>query len=311
MGVVDRGSRPSCTTSPMSSSNRKPAGWLLLACASALLILSACGSSSSDSTPTLSVDAIYTAAVQTFEAQAATQLALTPPTDTPSPTLSATLPPPSAAPGPGLNPVGQSACDNATYLSDVTVPDGTVIAAGAKFVKTWLIQNTGTCAWSTSYKLSFDSGDQMGGTDVVLASPIQAGQQVAISVNLVAPAAPGTYKGTWRMHNDKGQAFGDFPYVEISVGAAPTACHRASKTTVTISGHAGPENTTIDYGVGTTVTDANGDYSFTVPVGWSGTVTPWKAKVHPWTFNPQHKTYTNLTCDLPHEDYKATPPPGV
>jgi len=287
----------------------------LLACAAALLILTACSPSkvvgafptNRDLTPTLSVDAVYTAAIQTFSAQ----LPLTAPTDTPSPTLSVTLPPPSAASNPNPNPPGQGACDNATYLSDVTIPDGTLIAAGAKFTKTWLIQNTGACSWSTSYKLSFDSGDQMGGADVSLASPVPAGQQVAISVNLVAPTAPGTYKGTWRMHNQVGQAFGDFPYVEISVGAAPTACHRAAKTTVTISGHAGPENTTIDYGIGTTVTDANGDYSFTVPVGWSGTVTPWKAKVHPWTFNPQHKSYTNLTCDLPHEDYKATPPPGV
>jgi hypothetical protein len=281
-----------------------------------LLMLNACGSTSSDATPTLSVDAVYTAAYQTFSAQATAQFALTPPTDTPPPTLSSTLPPPVASSGPSLGLSGQSACDNSTFLSDVTIPDGTVIAPGAKFVKTWLLQNNGACTWSTSYKLSFNSGDQMGGIDVFVGSPVQAGQQVAISVNLLAPTAAGAYKGIWRMQNDKGQAFGDFPYVEISVGAASgvtgtTGCRKSPRSQITIAGHAGPENTTIDYGDGTTVTDSSGNYSFTVPYGWSGTVTPSKAKVHPWTFSPEHRTYSNVICDLAHENYIATPPPGV
>ena len=44
------------------------------------LTLSACGSGNADATPTFSLDAIYTSAAQTFTAQQATQLALTPPT---------------------------------------------------------------------------------------------------------------------------------------------------------------------------------------------------------------------------------------
>jgi hypothetical protein len=291
----------------MHISNRKALRRLLLACAPVLLMLNACGSTSSDATPTLSVDAIYTAAYQTFSAQATSQFALTPPTDTP--------PPPVISSGPTFSPSGQSACDNSTFLSDVTIPDGTVIAPGAKFVKTWLLQNNGACTWSTNYKLSFDSGDQMGGTDVLVASPVQAGHQVEISVNLIAPTAAGAYKGTWRMHNDKGQAFGAFPYVDISVGGTSatgtTGCRKSSRDQITIAGHAGPENTTIDYGDGTTVTDASGNYSFTVPYGWSGTVTPSKAKVHPWTFSPEHRTYSNVICDLAHENYIATAPPGV
>ncbi len=289
---------------------------LLLACAPVLLMLNACGSSSSDATPTLSVDAIYTAAHETFSAQATAQFALTPQTVTPPPSLSSTLPPPIASSSPTLRSSGQSACDSSTYLSDVTIPDGTVVAAGAKFVKTWMLQNNGTCAWNTNYKLSFDSGDQMGGADVFVASPVQAGQQVAISVNLLAPTAAGTYKGTWRMHDDKGQAFGDFPYVEITVGGtisatSATGCRKSPRSQITIAGHVGPENATIDYGDGTVVTDSSGNYSFTVPYGWSGTVTPSKAKVHPWTFSPEHRTYSNVICDLAHENYKATAPPGV
>jgi hypothetical protein len=271
-----------------------------------LLMLTACGPSGRDATPSLSADAIYTAAYQTFSAQ----LALTPATDTPAPTASSTQPPPTAS-----GSIIQSACDNSTFLSDVTIPDGTVMAAGAPFVKTWVLQNNGSCTWNTSYKLAFYSGDLMSGSAAALPNAVAAGQQVTISVNLVAPTAAGTYKGTWRMHNDKGQAFGDFPYVAISVGAGAAAttatCHTSSKNAVTIAGHAGPENATISYGDGTTVTDANGNYTFAVPKGWTGTVTPTKAKVHPWTFEPAHRFYTNVACDLIHENYVATAPPGT
>src|SRR5512143_318292 len=76
--------------------NRRPA--IVAVIIAAALALSACGPSGAGATPTVSVDAIYTAAIQTFQAQQATQLALTPPTDTPSPSPFPTLPPISPAP---------------------------------------------------------------------------------------------------------------------------------------------------------------------------------------------------------------------
>ncbi len=276
-----------------------------------LLILSACGPSISEPASTQTAAAVYTAAVGTFSAQAVTPLPLTPPPVVPS----SSAPPegPSTSPSAAAGAISSGACDASAFVADVTVPDGAPIAAGAKFTKTWMLQNTGSCTWSTAYRLSFYSGDQMAGSDVSLQSTVAPGQQVAVSVDLVAPTAPGTYKGVWRMHNADGQAFGDVPYVVITVGAvaATSTCHASSRTQVTISGHAGPEKVTIDYGDGQVFTDPDGNYTFTVPMGWSGTVTPSKAKVHPWTFNPEHRTYTNLRCDLNHEDYKATPPPGV
>ena len=278
---------------------------MLLACVPAALILSACGSRGSDAAATLTVEAIFTAARQTISAQAATQRALTPPTATSSPT-------PAITPSPiQTRPAGtQSLCDNAAYVSDVTVPDGTLVGAGSTFVKTWLLQNTGTCAWTTGYSLTFQGGDQMAGMDTLVASPVPSGGQYPISVSLKAPAAPGTYTGEWQMKNEQHQPFGNVITVVITVGSAAD-CRRSSKVDVTISGDAGPENTTINYGDGVTVTDPNGNYAFTVPQGWSGTVTPSKAKVNPWSFFPEHRTYSNVTCDLRNENFKATAPPGV
>jgi hypothetical protein len=250
-------------------------------------------------------DAIFTAAQETFSAQQATARALATPTSTPRPTVTATPSPTTPQPAAGAN-----VCDGAAYIADVTVPDGSLITAGSSFVKTWLLQNNGTCAWTTGYSLAFVGGDAMGGADSPVPGSIPAGGQSPLSVNLKAPDAPGTYTGQWQMKNAQQQLFGNVITVEISVGS-PADCRRSSRTEVTISGRANPENTTIDYGDGITYSGDNGYYAFTVPEGWSGTVTPSKAKVNPWSFFPAHRTYTNVTCDLRNENYKATPPPGV
>jgi hypothetical protein len=67
-------------------------------------------------------------------------------------------------------------CDNSIYLSDVTIPDYTTVAAGQTFVKTWMFQNTGTCTWDTNYTLTYVSGSQMGGTNTSVGSSVAPGQ---------------------------------------------------------------------------------------------------------------------------------------
>ena len=51
-----------------------------------------------------------------------------------------------------------SGCNNATFLNDVTIADGTVLAPGESFTKTWEFQNTGTCAWNEEYQITFIRG---------------------------------------------------------------------------------------------------------------------------------------------------------
>jgi hypothetical protein len=272
----------------------------LLELSTVSFLLGACGPAHAAAAETAEADALYAVAYQTFAAQATLDSARSPTLApaTPTPALpSATAPPPTLDPD----------CDNATLLADLTAPDGAVIAAGTIFIKTWLLKNSGTCEWSSGYKLAFVSGEQMQGADTNIGSPVPPGEKATVSVSLVAPPVPGTYKGIWRMQNADGQAFGDPPHVEVSV----FACKQSSGRRVTISGHAGPEKVTIDYGLGTTFTDNHGNYSFGVPVGWSGTVTPSKAKVQPWTFDPPQRAYYNVMCDLNDEDYQATAPPGV
>ncbi|HEY5981920.1 MAG TPA: NBR1-Ig-like domain-containing protein [Anaerolineales bacterium] len=278
-----------------------------------VLVLSACGSADANATPTMGVDAIFTAAYQTIQAQEATQLALTPPTSTPSPSPFPTLPPPSPLPTtsfasatPPIGGVG-SACDNATYVSDVSIPDGTTIKPGENFTKTWRLYNSGSCAWSTSYKLAFDSGDVMGGAATLLSASVPSGSQTDISVKMTAPLTNGTFKGNWRMQNATGVAFGNVVYVEIKVGGGtPVPTGQAGTYTITGTINGDTSNVTFSFTNATstpTVVIEGNAYYFNVPSGWSGTVQPIKGNGTGWYFAP--KTYSNVTSNKSGENYTA------
>jgi hypothetical protein len=122
-----------------------------------------------------------------------------------------------------------SSCDRAQFIADVTVPDGTLFNPGAVFTKTWRLKNVGTCTWTTSYMLVFDSGDKMGGPDAVnLPKTVLPGQTVDLTLNLTAPSAAGSYRGFWKFQNASGVRFGIGAdgtkswWVDIKV-AGPTA----------------------------------------------------------------------------------------
>lgn len=100
-------------------------------------------------------------------------------------------------------------CDRAEFVADVTIPDGTVVSSNQSFTKTWRLQNNGTCTWTPSYSLVFDSGDVMGGpASVPLNVSVAPGGVVDVSVGLKAPAAAGKYRGYWKLRNSSGATFG-------------------------------------------------------------------------------------------------------
>ena len=60
---------------------------------------------------------------------------------------------------------------------------------------------------------------------------------------------------------------------------------------------------TLDNGGGVATTNASGQYSIDVPMGWSGTATP---SYTGYTFTPSSIPYTNVTADQPNQDYTAS-----
>ncbi len=111
---------------------------------------------------------------------------------------------------------------DASYVADVTIPDNTPFAPGTAFTKTWRVRNSGTCAWEAGTVLVFSSGERMNGPDSVPAGAAAAGATIDVSVSLVAPGAPGTYRGYWQLQAPDGTRFGSPFYVQIVVPAPVT-----------------------------------------------------------------------------------------
>ncbi len=138
--------------------------------------------------------------------------------------------PPTVTPEPEDTPVPTPSCtDRASFIKDVTFPDGTYIGAGEAFEKVWRIKNTGTCPWTTDYYLVFINGYSMGGqTAVPLLGDIPPGSVVDLSIDLKAPSVNGLYKGYWMLRNPQNVLFGvgekaNTPLsVQVNIGPKPT-----------------------------------------------------------------------------------------
>jgi len=144
------------------------------------------------------VSTVQAAITQT--AYAATQNA---PTQTPVPATATSVPATNTP-----VPTAVSYCDWATFIKDVTIPDGTQLSPGETFTKTWRLQNRGMCTWTPDYDVVFYGGTQMSGTTMQVPGYIAPGQTVDVAVTFTAPSAPGHYIGYWILRNSSGALFG-------------------------------------------------------------------------------------------------------
>jgi hypothetical protein len=179
-----------------------------------VLLLAACGSNATPaSAPTaMDINAVQTAAVQTIVANITATANAQPtlePTETPAPVKT-------AAPVVVASPSAPQ-CNNATFVSDASVADGTHMTAGQAFIKSWRVSNTGSCSWKTTYKIIYGYGEKMSGLPAVLTAEVLPNTQAEISVNLKAPLKAGNYSGYWRLSDNNGLPFGQFFSVIIIV----------------------------------------------------------------------------------------------
>ena len=229
------------------------------------ILLSACNLQAANPTQ-ISPDQINTIAAQTVEALT-TQMAPPPATatNTPEPTTATpavTETPTLLIPTLNLSPVatlgllptntllgfptsvGSSTCNAVYFVSDDTIPDNTVIAPGATFVKKWTIKNNGSCTWTTLYTATmFDNAPAdpaiTGDGTFTLKGNVAPGGLLQIVVNLKAPKQEGTYVQTWKMQTGEGDMFGDLSqggwYVKIKVSKSGGTSSSEGVTGTTIS----------------------------------------------------------------------------
>ncbi|MBI5353285.1 MAG: hypothetical protein HZB50_11650 [Chloroflexi bacterium] len=150
-------------------------------------------------------NASVTAAAQTVEAL----LSATPvsgvviPSNTPIPAPATLTPIPQPV---NTNPPAATAtsnCNVAQFISDPTIPDGTIMTPGQTFLKKWRIKNIGSCTW-TGFLLVFDSGDSMGAPASKPISDVGPGQEIDLEVSLTAPTPVGSYRGYFRITTNGG-----------------------------------------------------------------------------------------------------------
>lgn len=142
------------------------------------------------------------------------------PSETPSmpqisPTHSSTPPVPTTSPT--VLPTSVLICSNdLKFLYDLTIPDESAIAPGSRLDKQWLVQNTGSCNWDSSYSLRLISGEALGANEQSL-YPARSGAQVPLQVNFTAPSEAGSYISEWQAFDPDGIPFGDSFYIIIIV----------------------------------------------------------------------------------------------
>ncbi len=228
----------------------------LLGC---LLLISAC-SPAAPKTPTADANTVLTQAAQTVSAQLTQNPPVTPtpaPTDPPLPSATPSGPTATVAP-PAVQPTATNAQaptsppassqDNAAFVADINIPDGTGAAPGIPFEKTWRIKNIGLSTWTAAYSLVPIDGDHMGSPDsIAMPKEVRPGETVDISVKLTAPTKPGSYQTFFRLRNAAGQYFrldqtGDL-WLKITVGgvtATPNLTETAKATPATVTVTATP-----------------------------------------------------------------------
>jgi len=112
---------------------------------------------------------------------------------------------------------GQKLKHMGKFVKDVSVPDGTQFTAGNKFIKTWRMRNDGQYTWPEQTLLVCVGGDQLGEKNEVIVSATTPGQELDISVPMVAPSRPGRYNSFWRLCGPDGGRFGHRVWVDITV----------------------------------------------------------------------------------------------
>ncbi len=194
-----------------------------------------------------------------------------------APSLTA-LPTSPATPAPSpevLSALSAPCTDDAQFVTDVTVPDGTVLVARQAFNKIWRIRNTGTCPWAGGYQFTLLNGGIMATTPITAPFTLP-GATADLLVPMTAPQAPGTFSSYWRMRNSVGVFFGATLDITIRViasgcsGAPTIGSFSAAPATIALG-----ESAVLSWGLVNNADEADIDN------GIGGVATPGSATVTP------------------------------
>jgi len=135
----------------------------------------------------------------------------------PTAALQSPLLPPSETPTPAPSPT-PTCQPNLEFLTDLTYPDGTVVAPGSIVEKQWRVLNSGSCNWNTGYRLRLVDGfSPLGAAPEQALYPALAGSETTLQIIFSAPNEPGLYRSSWQAYDSEGAPFGVPIFIEIIV----------------------------------------------------------------------------------------------
>lgn len=108
-------------------------------------------------------------------------------------------------------------CNWASFVGDITIPDGTTMAPGTTFTKIWRIKNVGSCTWNQEYDLVFVRGDRMDAPESLpIPRLVTPGDSVDLAITMRAPQRYGDYRGFWMLQSPSGDRFGLGPAANLT-----------------------------------------------------------------------------------------------
>lgn len=116
--------------------------------------------------------------------------------------------------------VAQTGCvDQARFIEDLSVPDGSRVEPGALIDKRWSVLNSGSCDWGPGYRLIRTDAGLLSGPAELALYPARAGEAAVWQVLLTAPREPGQHIASWQARSPSGELFGDPVFVLVEVGS--------------------------------------------------------------------------------------------
>jgi len=117
------------------------------------------------------------------------------------------------------------------FIRDDNLPDGTHVQPGTKLVKRWLVRNSGIDPWDDKHMLQMLWGTMSPVQSVVSVPHLKPDQEGIVSVELIAPDAPGTYQSHWSLHHE-GHPYGQRIWCNVIVDPKETLEPSAEKTSL-------------------------------------------------------------------------------
>jgi hypothetical protein len=197
-----------------------------------LLWLAACSPTVPTSTPTLDLNPFRTEVAGTVLAQVTQALALTPsvtPLSSPTATnLPTSTPSPTASPAPSetvtlSSGTPKAGTENQAQWVAQSIADDTIFAPGEVFTMTWTLKNTGSSTWTAGYLFRYYSGNTFGAPkEISMGREVLPGGEIDITIDMKAPANPGSYRTDWVMSNENRANFKEPVYLKIKVAVPVT-----------------------------------------------------------------------------------------